>query len=180
MPPELSLFIPDFAFHHLQLAEMAFETIPGTPTGILVLRAMKAERLGRLLDDAVWDEDLIVRVPSEIFQFILRYILGTDVDRDAFEAKIRQLSDPTTRSAAMTLAQRYRQDGIELGRQEGRQEGRHEALQESVFNVLTARFQGVPEGLREAIFTVGDEDRLRALLRTAIECASLEGFAEAL
>jgi hypothetical protein len=176
VPAELVSFIPDFAFQHLQLAEMHFDAIPGTPAGILALRVMKAERLGRLLDDAVWEEHLIVQVPAALFQLVLRYILAADVDRAEFEAKILSLSDIETRHAAMTLAQRYRQDGIEVGRQEGRQE----ALQESVLNVLAARFHRLPDGLREAVLTVRNESQLRALLNAAIECASMEAFSEAL
>lgn len=64
---ELRPYIPNFSFQDLQLAGMAFETIPGTAAGVLVLRAMKAERLGRLLDEAVWDEELILRVPRKSF-----------------------------------------------------------------------------------------------------------------
>jgi hypothetical protein len=84
----LRSFIPDFAYHDLQLAGMAFEAIPGTAAGVLVLRAMKAERLDRLLDGAVWDESLILRVPPEIFHLVLRYILGADIDKGAFETRL--------------------------------------------------------------------------------------------
>jgi len=68
---------------------------------------MKAERLGQLLNAAVWDEQLIARIPVEVFHLVLRYILGADIDSEAFENKIRQINDPQTRATAMTLAQRY-------------------------------------------------------------------------
>jgi len=38
MPPALRRFVPDFAFYHLQRAEMAFDNLPGTATGLIVRR----------------------------------------------------------------------------------------------------------------------------------------------
>lgn len=166
---EIAPFVPDFSFHHFQLAEMPFEAIPGTPSGILVLRAMKAERLGTLLDTMVWDEELIRLAAPEIVELILRYILAGRVDRRDFNSKIISLKNHETRSMAMTLA--------ETLRQEGRQEGRQEALRESVMNILAARFGRIPQGLCDAIIAVGDEDQLGSLLRDALNCPSLEAFA---
>ena len=40
---------------------MPFEKIFGTPMGVLTLRALKAEKISALLDDAVWDEILTVQ-----------------------------------------------------------------------------------------------------------------------
>jgi predicted transposase/invertase (TIGR01784 family) len=165
---DLEPFIPDFEYRHLQLAEMAFEAIPGTAGGILVLRAMKAERLGRLLDDLVWDENLMRLTPLELLQKVLRYVLAADVDKRGFEDRVKALSDPQTRSTAMTLAQQYHQ--------EGRQEGR----QEDILEALELRFGRVPEGLAEAVRQVGEEKRLRELLRAAIRSESLEAFAQSL
>ena len=51
---------PDFAFQLVELFRMPFEKILGTPMGILTLRALKAEKISALLDDAVWDEMLMV------------------------------------------------------------------------------------------------------------------------
>ncbi|MCA1962693.1 MAG: Rpn family recombination-promoting nuclease/putative transposase, partial [Prosthecobacter sp.] len=163
VPPEhrddLAAYLPQFCFRLVQLAEMPFEAIRGTPAGILVLRTMKAERLQRLLDDRVWDEALLVQVPRVVFQQVLRYILGAaDIDREAFEHKLQQIAEPQTRAEAMTLAQQYHH--------QGRQEGR----QEDVLEALETRFEQVPEGLVEAVRSIQDEAHLRHLLRTAIRC----------
>jgi hypothetical protein len=161
-------FVPDFVYHHIQLAGMDYESIPGTSAGVFVLRAMKAERLGELLADPVWDEALIVDAPPQIMEMVLRYIIGGEVDRRAFEARIKKIANPEIRSRAMTLAQVYRQEG----RKEGRQEG--------ILEALGIRFGSVPEGLAEAVRMVEDDDRLRALHRDAIACATLEEFSAGL
>jgi hypothetical protein len=176
LPDELSgtfhPYIPDFGYRHLQLAGMTYEEIPGTSAGIFVLRAMKAERLGALLEDVVWEEDLLIQVPPELFEMVLRYILGRDIDRGAFETRLNKIGNPQIRSKAMTLAQVYRQEG----RQEGLQKGR----QEDIIEALDLRFGSSPKTVRDAIFAIEDEEKLRILLRGAIQSASIEQFIQLL
>jgi hypothetical protein len=47
---------------------------------------LKAERIGALLDDAVWDEQLL-REAARVFELVLRYILVSDVDSPTFRLK---------------------------------------------------------------------------------------------
>ncbi len=169
-------YIPSFSYRLLQLAEMPFAAIQGTPAGILILRTLKAERLDDLLNEAVWDEVLLAEVPQRIFELVLRYILGCEIDTTAFRRKISDIVDTQTRSTAMTLADRLRQEG----RQEGREEGSLRSLRRSVVEALELRIGPVPDGLREAVDGIGDEEKLRLLHRTAITCATLEDFASGL
>jgi predicted transposase/invertase (TIGR01784 family) len=165
---DVSEFIPDFTFRLIQLAGLEFEAIRGTPAGILTLRVMKAERLSKLLDDVVWDEALFLRVPQEMIELLVRYILDADIDKTDFDRKVMTVTNPDLRSNAMTLAQQFRQ--------EGRQEGR----QEDVIEVLDIRFGEVPQGLKEAILGIREEIALRALHRAAVQAASLEDFSRSL
>lgn len=170
-------FVPDFAFRLIQLAELPFEQITGTASGILILRTLKAEQTAELLGDAVWDEALIERVPTGIFAMVLRYILSAgDIDKEAFSHKIQLLHSTEIQNQAMTLAQQFHQEG----RQEGRLEGRLEGQMQAVIDALLARFERVPEGLREEIAKIGDSIRLQTLLREAIRCTDLESFSKAL
>lgn len=132
VPPELSSearsFVPDFTFQLVQLAELPFEKIVGTPAGILVLRTLKAEQLEQLLGAEVWDESIIQRaLPT--FEMVLRYILSqTEIDKTAFAGRVAAIQSPDIKDIAMTLAQQFRQEGHQEGHQEGRQEGRQEGL----------------------------------------------------
>lgn len=164
----LQPFLPDFRFHALQLAQMPFEAMRGTPTGILILRVMKAYKLERLLDEALWDDQLFGQVPEWVLELVLRYILGGDIDKAGFETRLQSIQNPRAHNTAMTLAQRYHQ------------EGRQERHQEDVIEVLEIRFVNVPDGLRAAIREIEDESHLRRLHRTAIQCADLETFSAAL
>ena len=120
---DLSHFVPDFTMRLIQLAELGFEAIRGTPAGILTLRVMKAERLRQLLDKTVWDESLFLEVPREIIESIIRYILDADVDKAAFDSRVANITNVEVRSTAMTLAQQIRQEGRQEGRKEGQEEG---------------------------------------------------------
>lgn len=176
---EFAAFIPDFTFRLIELAGMSFDAIRGTPAGIMILRTMKAERLALLLDLPVWDEALLVQVPQEIRDLLIRYILGSDVDFPAFERRVKLLHQADLRSTTMTLAEQI----LQKGRQEGRQEGLQEILinlREWVLEVLLLRLGEVPAEIKVAIDTMEDEAHLKALHRAAIQAASMDEFARSL
>jgi predicted transposase/invertase (TIGR01784 family) len=167
----LAPFVPGFSFQLIELAGLPFEAIRGTPAGIMILRTMKAERTADLFADPVWDEALLVQVPEEIFELLVRYILGADVDKERFRTRVNSLLEVDLQTKAMTIADQLRAEG----RQEGRQEG-GEALARAVVSALEVRFGKVPEDLRASIKTMRDLDRLERLLRVAIEVESIEDF----
>jgi predicted transposase/invertase (TIGR01784 family) len=178
---EIKKHIPDFEFQLVELFRMPYEKILGTPMGILTLRALKAEKLQALLDDTVWDESLLIQLPSASFEMLMRYILDRDLDKPAFRRRLKSLRNPKLSKNAMSLAEQFRQEGIRKGRQQGRQEGRQEGLifsqQQAILEALEIRFERVPEGLREEIESIADSKKLTHLLRAAITSADLESFA---
>ncbi len=107
--------MPDFSLKLIQLSDIPFDQIRGTPAGILTLRVMKAERLGMLLDDPVWDEDLVGKASMELFEQILRYIASAaDLDKPAFFERLKMVKDERIRQTVMTLEQQFRQEGERL------------------------------------------------------------------
>jgi len=188
---EVKKHIPDFEFQLVELYRMPFEKILGTPMGILTLRALKAEKLQALLEDTIWDEALLIQLPSASFEMLMRYILDRDLDKPAFRRRIKTLSNPKLSNNAMSLAEQFRQEGreetrslAEQFRQEGHQQGRQEGLilskQQDILEALEIRFDRIPEGLREEIALITDATKLQSLLRAAIRSATLEEFAEVL
>ena len=71
-----------------------------------------------------------------------------------------------------TLADEYREEGI----QEGIQQGTVATAREYVLEVVAARFGEVPDSLRESVQRIDDPGLLRTLLRTAAAAESLEAF----
>ena len=179
-------FLPDFDFRLIQLAAIPFDAIRGTPDGIFVLRILKAEPIGRLLGNAVWDNNLLANVSRRLFDRFIRFLLArTDpIDRPRFIRKIQAVRNPALRSSAMTLAQQLRQEGIQegfnTGKQEGRMEERTYSRRQSVLEALDLRFGPIPHGLRDSLNAIADPEKLRTLHRTAIIADSLESFAASL
>ena len=161
-------FIPDFTYRLLQLAQLPFGELHGTPAGIMTLRVMKAERLDDLLNHFVWDEPLLLQLPQEVRERLLLYIIDSGIDIEAFHRKVQSITDSELQATAMSLAQQLRQ--------EGRQEGREEGRQNSVIEALEIRFGHVPAGLAEVIRGIHDEARLHYLHKAAIEAPNLEAF----
>ena len=137
--------------------------------GILTLRALKAEKLQALLDDTVWDESLLIQLPSASFEMLMRYILDRDLDKPAFRRRLKTLRNPKLSKNAMSLAEQFRQ--------EGRQEGLIFSKQQDILEALEIRFQRVPAGLLEEIETIIDTKKLTHLHRAAITSADIESFA---
>jgi len=63
---------------------------------------------------------------------------------------------------------------------QGRQEGRQQALRDIIVEALEIRFLTVPAGIREEIESIADEAKLHQLHRSAIQCLTLEAFADTL
>jgi len=185
---DIKKHIPNFEFQLVELFRMPFEKILGTPMGILTLRALKAEKLQALLDDMVWDESLLIQLPSASFEMLMRYILDRDLDKPAFRRRLKTLRNSKLSKNAMSLAEQFRQEGreetrslAEQFRQEGIEEGRQKGLifskQQAIIEALEIRFQRVPGGLREEIELISDSNKLTHLHRAAITSADLESFA---
>jgi len=143
-----------------------------------VLRALKAEPIGRLLDNAVWDNNLLAHVSRRLFDRFIPYVFR----------KIHGVRNQAHRTSAMTLAQHLRQEGRQEGIQEGfktgelkgRQDGTLAASRQSVLEALDLRFGPIPDGLRDSLNAIADPEKLRALLRAAIVSDSLESFTASL
>jgi predicted transposase YdaD len=87
--------------------------------------------------------------------------------------------------------ERYRQEGILLGRQEGLQEGRQKGRQEgrqeglqgqraTLLDMLADRFGAVSMPLQSDINSVAEMDVLRKLIRSVYKVATLSEFCQLL
>ena len=165
---ELRSLIPDFTFRLIQLAALPFDSIRGTPAGIMTLRVMKAERVAKLLDDSVWDEALMMQLPRDTLELLIRYMLRAEIDKDAFDRKVASITQRELQTTTMTLADQLRDEGLQKGLQKG--------LQEGILEALKIRFGQIPVGLTEAVAAVHELPHLRSLHKASIQAATLEDF----
>jgi predicted transposase YdaD len=177
LPPEkweeVRAYTPDFVFRLLQLVEHPFESLAGTADGKLALRVLKAQPVGELLGDPVWEATLLKEVSRELLETLIRYTHNEDVDKEQFWLRLRTLPRGDLHPDTMTLADKFREEGREEGLEQGRLEGAFRML----CDLLEVRFGGVPEGLREALLQIRSLSSMEQLFRHAIRCASLEEFA---
>jgi len=169
---EVACFVPDFRFQLIEFATLTYEAIRGTPSGIMILRTMKAERSADWFAAPVWDEPLLGILPQEILELLMGYILGADVDKGLFESKVNSILEVALRTKAMTIADQLRAEGLEKGCQEGAQE----ALGKAVITALEVKFGQVPADLALTINKIHEVARLEGLLRAGLGAASLEDF----
>jgi hypothetical protein len=173
---EVRAFTPDFAYRLLQLVEHPFESLKGTPDGKLALRVLKAQPLGELLGDPVWEASLLKLVSRELLETLIRYTHNEDVDKEQFWSRLRTLPRADLDPETMTLADKIREEGREEGLEQGLERGRDVALQMLV-DFLGVRFGEVPAGLVDVLAGIRDVARFKELHRHAIRCGSLEEFA---
>jgi hypothetical protein len=171
---------PALAYHLLELARIPYGELAGTPEGILTLRALKAEPVDELLDDALWDESLWFSISEGALERLLRYIFNAEPQVPKLRERIRKIQTKPLKHKAMTLADQLRAEGKLEGKQEGLTEGRLRALREAVQRALEIRHGSLPDGVREAVEAVNDRLLLERLHEGAIKSASIEDFARLL
>ena len=95
-------------------------------------------------------------------------MIRADIDKDQFLSRIKNITNQSIQTSAMTLEQQFRQEGQIFSKQQ------------AVIEVLETRFEHVPEGLREFIESINDLPKITQLLACAARCPDLEAFAAAL
>lgn len=175
---------PTLIYHLLELVRIPYQQIAGTPEGVLTLRALKAEPVGELLEDALWDEPLLFSLSESALERILRYILNAEIDTPKLRKRIAKMSTPSLQTKTLSIADQLRLKGRREGRREGKREGISEgelrALRWSVLRALEIRHGVYPEGIQQAIELVNDPKHLQKLCEHAIQCDSVGAFARAL
>jgi hypothetical protein len=158
--------------------------MPETPA-VLTLRVLKAEQMGELLGDEVWDRAVFAAVKRETLEWVLRYLLyAADVNVQDLDVVVTKLNLPETERTFMTAAEQLIERGIQRGIQQGRSEGRSEGLlagrleahRRSVLAVLESRFGEIPRAVYDRISDLSSEARLMEMLRAASRSNSLAEF----
>ena len=179
---------PALLYHLLELVRIPYEKITGTPEGIVTLRALKAEPIGELLGDALWDEALLFSISEGALERILRYILNAEVNVTLLKERIGKIQTKPLQTKTMTLADQLRQEGklegeregVLKGTKEGLTEGQLRAFRTAVLRALEIRHSAYPEGIREAVEAINDPQRLERLIETAFRSECIEAFAQQL
>ena len=81
LPPDraavLREHIPDFCFGLIDLAALPWESLRGTPFGIVAMAALKGEGEEELLSERVWNDERLEHAREEEVAALVYYLLGT-------------------------------------------------------------------------------------------------------
>jgi hypothetical protein len=97
-----------------------------------------------------------------------------------YRQKIVELYQMNGTAYMTDLEQLIAEEVTERVAEKAMSQGRLLALKEDVIEVLSVRFDRVPEGLKEAVCEIADEPKLRHLHKAALRAGSVEDFANAL
>jgi hypothetical protein len=103
-------------------------------------------------------------------------MLNAGIDKQSFERRVQQVNSGALLKHAMTLADQYRQEGLEQGLEQGLELGETKAQRRMLLDVLEMRFGAVPDGLREHLDAMTNRDQLALLHKSAVCCTNLDAF----
>lgn len=158
-------YLPQFEFHLIQLAEIPYPKIKGTPDGILILTALKAQPVKELMSDWLWGR-LINEVSPNTAIMLIRYIIDQeDVDKKTLLNRINGIQKPLIREHTMTVAEQLRQEGYESAKLE--------VSRTTLQRLLFRKYGALPEWVIEKI-SIADLTEIESFLERVVDDIYLE------
>ncbi len=117
-------------FSLLELFRTGYEELKGTPEGVLALRVLKAEPVGELLSEAVWEAKVWRKLSWAALYRLMRYIVARAKSGEAVLRRIEKLKEPRLKEAYMTIAEQHWAEGRVAGHAAGHAAGREEGIRE--------------------------------------------------
>ena len=167
LPPDIKVLIPDYAYLLYDLSRFTDEEIKGrleSKIAMTVLRDIMKKDLDAVLKSLYLLRELKDKgVGSDYFDIVMRYIFSarSDLTIDNFTDLVKKIETvyPEGSEKVMTLAELFRQEGLEKGLEKGLEEGLERgmekgetnALSRTVIKFLVRKFDFVPEDLKQGI-----------------------------
>ena len=176
-------FVPNYRCLLIDLMQVSPEELPrADPRLHAVLSVMQSifdEKITTTLRDTLIRLAAIMDRPEtrDTLATILGYVLqsASKMTDEDLRSAIKPLGK-TGEDTMSTLIDKWREEG----REEGIEKGRIEERQDSIIDILSARFEAVPDSVCEAIRRIQDVERLTKLTGAAVKCPSIDQFAESL
>jgi hypothetical protein len=120
--PGLERVVPDFDYLLIDLSAIPDNKLPGNAMSQLALRFMKAARRGNIEDTLAASNEMLSNAAEteEGFSFattLFEYILTLDlpIDKQRFKDIIRELKNVQIKEFGMTIAEQFKEEGIDKG-----------------------------------------------------------------
>ena len=200
----LKEYIPDFRFVLFDLTQYSDDQIKGHVVAKAFMMVLKHMSQGDIFEKLP-DIFSLFRGLSEndtglqYLETLLRYLFGNIEDKDMDMVKDileKTISEEKGGSIMTTIAERFRNEGMQQGLQQGMnkgmrqgmQQGMHKGIQqgmqqgiaesakEAVLETLDIRFGFAPKSISKRINSISDVSVLKKLRREAITKSSIEEF----
>ena len=119
----------------------------------------------------------VLKIKTDKVEYLLNYVvMAKDID----EKELTQVLQEIGGELMPSLAQRWLEQGKQIGLQQGVQMGLEQGLilegQEMVLELLNSKFSTIPVQLEQTIKQISDRNLLKKLLRLGLQAADLKEF----
>lgn len=182
---DIKKYIPNFEYLLYDISKYEDEDIKGH----VQLRIMLSILRDIFTKDVRGIKDSIVKAATylaeledkqtgvQYFETYMRYIFSSynDMTRSDFENIAKEIEKTFIEGSEniMTLADIFREEGLEKGLEKGREEGKKEVLTKSVIKLLTKKFGILPNEIKNKIETV-DVAVLEIIVEDILEIESID------
>jgi hypothetical protein len=163
LPQDIRALVPNYQYLLFDLSRFTDEEIKGaviTRITVMIMRDIQRKGIGAIGEIILEAVALLQELEDkgtglEYFEILMRYVFSArpDFTKDDLYELVRKIETtyPEGSEKVMTLAQAFREEGMERGIEVGLEKGETKALARTVIKFLVRRFDFVPEDLKQGI-----------------------------
>ena len=185
LPQAVKVYVPNFQYLLFDLSTYGDEEIQGSVHNRIVytlLRDMQTKRGEALIVSILRAFHYLHELQDKqsavgYIETMLRYIyeVGKDLTKEDMNRMIERLENNELKGSelAMTLAEIWKNEGLQQGIQQGMQQGEKQALSRTTQTLLTQKFGELPEELKQVI-NQADMEVLNRIMSNVFTIATLD------
>ena len=189
LPTDVQTLIPDYKYLLYDLSRYTDEQIKGAVINKIVMtmmRDMPREDIIQILKFVLKAAIILLELEDkqtgmEYLETLVRYLLSarSDLTKGHFNELVKKIETiyPEGSERIMTLAEMFREEGMERGiikgMEQGIEKGETKALVRTAIKLLTRKFGSVPEDIKQGISKL-DASTLDVILDRVLDYESLE------
>ncbi|MDD2443018.1 MAG: Rpn family recombination-promoting nuclease/putative transposase [Desulfotomaculaceae bacterium] len=185
LPQDIRALVPNYQYLLFDLSRFTDEEIKGaviTRITVMIMRDIQRKGISAIWEIVLEAVALLQELEDketglEYFEILMRYVFSArpDFTKDDLYELVKKIETtyPEGSEKVMTLAQAFREEGMERGIEVGLEKGETKALARTVIKFLVRRFDFVPEDLKQGISKL-DAPTLDVILDRVLDFENLD------
>lgn len=185
LPTDVQALIPDYRYLLYDLSRYTDEQIKGevkNKIAMTIMRDMPREDIVEILEFVLRAAIHLLELEDkqtgmEYLETLVRYLLSVraDLTKDHFNELVKKIETvyPEGSEKIMTLAELFREEGMERGMELGLEKGEAKALARTAIKFLVKKFGSLPEDLKQGIAKL-DVPTLEVIIDSVSEYKDLD------